>query len=64
MPDDASSAGGIKFWMKSNAPVTVEFLMPETTPPKRRRELLGQRNRGQLQQPLLIPDYRAEQRLD
>ena len=34
IPDDASSAGGIKFWLKSNAPVTVEFLLPETTSPK------------------------------
>ena len=27
---DASSVGGITFWMKSNVPVSVEFLIPET----------------------------------
>ncbi|MFL5304490.1 MAG: hypothetical protein ACJ8F1_04725 [Polyangia bacterium] len=33
LPYDASSAGGIKFWMKSNAPVQVQLLLPETTLP-------------------------------
>jgi hypothetical protein len=32
-PFDASFASGIKFWMKSNAPVIVEFPIPETIPP-------------------------------
>jgi hypothetical protein len=27
---DASSAGGITFWMKNSVPVSVEFLIPET----------------------------------
>lgn len=29
---NASSAGGIKFWMKSSVPVSVDFLTPATTP--------------------------------
>jgi hypothetical protein len=34
LPYDASSAGGVKFWMRSNAPVTLEFLLPDTTLPR------------------------------
>jgi hypothetical protein len=33
LPYDASSAGGVKFWMRSTAPVSVQFLLPETTLP-------------------------------
>jgi hypothetical protein len=29
-PYDASSTGGIKFWMKSDVPVAVNFLIPQT----------------------------------
>jgi hypothetical protein len=29
-PYDASSTGGIQFWMKSDVPVTVHFLIPQT----------------------------------
>lgn len=32
-PYDASNTGGIKFWMKSNAAVSVNFLIPETVLP-------------------------------
>jgi hypothetical protein len=32
-PYDASSAGGIRFWMKSNVPVSVQLPLPETTVP-------------------------------
>lgn len=33
-PYDASTTGGIKFWMKSNVPVSVNFLVPETVLPR------------------------------
>src|SRR5262249_51484681 len=31
-PYNANTAAGIKFWMKSTAPVSVDFLLPSTAP--------------------------------
>ena len=58
-PHDASAAGGIRFWMKSNVPVYIEFPIPGDPLGWISRRVCRRRANLELRQPFPVLDQHA-----